>query len=129
MLGEHDRAAELYPLVPELLQTGTVITSGSGLGLVEKTAGIAAAAGERWAAAEAHFERALKQAEAIPHRIDQADARRWWAWMLLDRDASGDRDRARRLLDQARSIFGDIGMPLHVTIVNELLDHAGMKAV
>jgi len=41
MLGDRGGAFELYPLVGELLQTGTVITYGAGLGLVEKTAGIA----------------------------------------------------------------------------------------
>ena len=120
MLGDRSRAAELYPLVPELLQTGAVVTFSAGLGLVEKTAGIAAVAGERWPDAEAHFERALGQAEDIPHRIDQADVRRWWAWMLLDRNAPGDRDRARELLGQARAIFEEIGMPLHVKIVSEM---------
>ena len=122
MLGHRSRAADLYPLVPELVRTGAVITCGSSLGLVEKTAGIAAAAGEHWADAEAHFERALGQAEEIPHRIDQADVRRWWASMLLDRNAPGDRDRARELLGQARAIFEEIGMPTHVKITSEMLD-------
>jgi len=109
MLGDRRRAAELYPLVRELLQTGTVITWGSGLGLVDKTAGIAAAASGRWSDAEAHFERARQQAKKIPHRIDQADVPRWRAFMLLDRDGPGDRDRARELLGYARGIYDEIG--------------------
>ena len=124
MLADRRGAFELYPLFPELLQTGTVITYGAGLGLVEKTAGIAAAAGERWSDAEAHFERAHQQADEIPHRIDQADVRRWRAWMLLDRDGPGDRDQARELLGHARGIYDEIGMPIHVKIANELMDRS-----
>lgn len=122
MLGERRRAFELYPLVQELLTTGTVLTFGAGLGLVEKTAGIAAAAGERWSDAEAHFERARQHADDIPHRIDQADVPRWRAWMLLDRNGPGDRDQARELLDHAHGIYDEIGMPIHVKIARELLD-------
>ena len=122
MLGDRRRAFELYPLVGELLQTGTVITFAAGLGLVEKTAGIAAAAGERWSDAEVHFERARQQADEIPHRIDQADVPRWWAWMLLERDGPGDRDRARQFLGHARGIYDEIGMPIHMKIADELLD-------
>ena len=98
------------------------ITWGSGLGLTEKTAGIAAAAGGHWSDADVHFERARQQADEIPHRIDQADVPRWWAWMLLERDGPGDRDRARELLGHARGIYDEIGMPIHVKIANELLD-------
>jgi hypothetical protein len=124
MLGDCRRAFELYPLLPELLETGTVITYGAGLGLVEKTAGIAAAAGGRWSDAEVHFERARQQADEIPHRIDQADVPRWWAWMLLERDGPGDRDQARELLGHARGIYDEIGTPIHVKIANELMEHS-----
>ena len=115
VLGDRRAAFELYPLLPELLQTGTVITYG---------AGIAAAAGGRWSDAEVHFERARQQADEIPHRIDQADVPRWWAWMLLERDGPGDHDEARELLGHARGIYDEIGTPIHVKIANELMEHS-----
>ena len=46
--------------------------------------------------------------------------------MLLDRDAPGDHTLARELLAQARGIFEEIGMPLHLKIVQELA-HRGSE--
>ena len=42
--------------------------------------------------------------------------------MLLDHDGPGDHDQARELLGDARGIYDEIGMPIHVKIANELLD-------
>ena len=65
---------------------------------VEKAAGIAAVAGKDWQDAKAHFENAMQLADNMPHRVEQPEARRWYVWMLLDRNHPGDRDRARNLL-------------------------------
>jgi hypothetical protein len=65
-------------------------------------------------AAQDHFQRALQRAEAVPHRLEQAEVRRFHAMMLIDRAARGDRERARRLLSQACEIYRQIGMPRRV---------------
>ncbi len=119
LLGRLEEAATLYPCVVQLLAEGTRVTWG--LGLTEKFAGISAAAGGDWAVAETHFQTALKQAEEFPHRIDQGEVRRWYARMLRDRDAKGDQDLARKLLDEARTLYEQIGMPKHIEMIDVML--------
>jgi len=41
--------------------------------------------------------------------------------MLLNRAAPGDRKRARSLLDEAREIYTQIGMPRHIEMIQTLL--------
>ncbi len=89
--------------------------------LLQKVAGIAAAAGEQWEQAEQHFETALRQAHEIPHRIEQPEVRRWYARMLIDRDAPGDREKAHKLLAEAIESYRQIGMPKHLELAEKLL--------
>jgi TolB-like protein/tetratricopeptide (TPR) repeat protein len=108
-LGRGDEAAELYPAMRD------VVTSGSGVvsftyGLHERFAGMAAAAGKDWEAAERHFKKALQLAEDLPHRVDQARVRYWYARMLLDRNRTGDTERARGLLSEARELSESMGL-------------------
>ena len=123
MVGERDRAAELYPLMLEAIATGTVVTWDAGH-LLETLAGIAAAAGWQWDAAEAHYQTALRLADEIPFISEQAEARYWYARMLVDRDASGDRDRAAELLETALTVYRKIGMPWHVERAEKLVGEA-----
>lgn len=88
--------------------------------LLERVAGMAAAAGSNWEVAEAHFTTALEQAETLPHRPEQAHTRRFYGSMLLRRDRPGDRARARQLLAHAEALYRDMGMPKHVTMVQAL---------
>ena len=53
--------------------------------------------------------------------VGQPEARRWHAWMLLDRDGPGDRDRAHALLGEAIERYRTIGMPKHVEIAGRML--------
>ena len=119
-LGDSSAAAELYPFVSRGLDRGAVI-GWFCLSLVQTVAGIAAAAGKQWDAAQGHFETALGQADELPHKIAQPEVRRWYARMLLDRNASGDRDKARTLLGEAVEMYEAIGMPRHVEMAKELL--------
>ena len=118
-IGEREEAHRLYPPLCDILQDGAVALMMWGL--VEIRAGIAATAGEQWDAAEQHFETGLRQAHDIPSIIDQPTARRWYAWMLLDRDAPGDREKARTLLEEAIEMYGTIGMPKHVEMAEKNL--------
>ena len=88
--------------------------------LLTGSAGIAAAAGGQWEAAEQHYQTALRQAHEIPFRCQQPEVRRWYAQMLLDRKAPGDRDKARIFLGEAVEMYEQIGMPRHVEMAKEL---------
>ena len=119
ILDESDRAATLYPLTVEASATGTVVPWEANH-LPNTIAGIAAAAGRNWAAAQDHFETSLRQAHEIPFRSEQPEARRWYARMLVDRNAPGDREQARTLLGEATEMYRTIGMAKHVEMVEQM---------
>jgi tetratricopeptide (TPR) repeat protein len=121
MVGEHSQARELYPLARELVDTGAVALWPI-LRFTNTIAGIAASAARQWEAAEEHFKTALRQAEDFPHRLEQAEIRRFHAMMLMDRAAPGDREKAHRLLGEARETYTRIGMRRHSEITQKLLD-------
>jgi len=120
VLGERAEAAKLYPRVLEGMKTGAVFP-GYSVRLIDTLAGIAAGAGGKWVQAEEHFRTALRRAEELPHVIEQPEARRFYARMLLDRNAPGDRDKAFRLLTEAVAMYKKIGMPKHVEMAEAML--------
>jgi tetratricopeptide (TPR) repeat protein len=120
VLGEREEAAKLYPLVGEAIDTRALLRDVFG-GLLQTVAGIAAAAGGQWEKAEEHYQTALRQAHELPSVIEQPEVRRWYARMLTDRDAPGDRDKAFRLLTEAIAMYRRIGMPKHVEMAQALL--------
>jgi len=120
VLGERSDAAKLYPLLLEAMKTGNLIRNVD-LRLLDTLAGIAAGAGGKWGEAEEHFRTALRRAEELPHVIEQPEARRWYARMLLDRNAPSDRETARRLLTEAIEMYRKIGMPKHIQMAETML--------
>jgi tetratricopeptide (TPR) repeat protein len=120
ILGEKSEAGHLYPLVRELVDTGAVVLWPI-FRFTQTVAGIAASAASQWEAAEDHFHSALQQAESIPHRLEQAEIRRFHAMMLIDRAAPGDRDKAQRLFGEALETYSKIGMPRHIKMTDALL--------
>jgi hypothetical protein len=120
VLGERERAAMLYRDVDELINTGTIFVQI--LSRFPRTvAGISAAAARDWNMAEEHFRIGLEQAEAFPNQLEQAEIRRFHAMMLIDRAATGDREKAQTLLGEALESYAQIGMPRHVEITQTLL--------
>jgi len=119
VLGEPKQAARLYPMVLEAMDTGTLTDAIERL--PETVAGIAAACGQQWKKAEEHYEKALRQAHELPVVIAQPEVRRWYARMLIDRDAPGNCDKARELLTEAIAMYRKIGMPKHVEMAEALL--------
>jgi tetratricopeptide (TPR) repeat protein len=109
LLGRRDEAAALHPSAEDLEATGVHSYTPSGT-MFASAAGVAAACAREWTRAEAHHQRAIQQADAA-YRICQPDARMWYADMLLARDDSADRERARALLAEALSLYESIGMP------------------
>ena len=120
MLGEQSQAGELYPLVRELIDTGA-IALWSISRFTQTIAGVAAAAASKWDAAEEHFQIARQQAEFFPDRLEQAEIRRFHSMMLIDRAASGDREKAQTLLREALETYTQIGMPRHIEMTRALL--------
>jgi hypothetical protein len=123
LLGEHSQAGRLYPLVSELVDTGAV-RLWAIFRFTQTVAGMAAAAARQWDAAEYRFQTALRQAESVPHYLGQAEIRRFHAMMLMERAVCGNRERARRLLGEARETYARIGMRRHSEITQNLLDQA-----
>jgi len=121
VIGERDKAANFLPLVSEAIGRGVLTCCCFNYRLLQTVAGIAAAAGSQWEKAEEHYQTALRQAHELPHKIEQPEVRRWYARMLLDRDAPGDRDKAFRLLTEAIAMYREIGMPKHVEMAEALL--------
>ena len=118
-LGKRAQTAELYPLVVNGISRGIVVNLAD-LRLLQTLAGMAAAARQHWDAAQEHFETALRHAHDLPNRIAQPEVRRWYAWMLLDRNAPGAHDKARTMLGEAVEMYQRIGMPRHVEMAEEL---------
>jgi hypothetical protein len=123
MLGEQSYAGQFYPLARELVDTGAIVFWPI-FRFTHTVAGMAAAAAHHWDAAEDHFQTALHQAEAIPHRLEQAEIRRFHAMMLMDRALPGDCKRARGLLSEARENYQTIGMVRHSEITQRLIHKA-----
>jgi tetratricopeptide (TPR) repeat protein len=121
MLEEGEKAATLYPVARELIDTGTVSISIMSR-FSQTIAGIAAAAARNWETAEEHYKTAMQQAESFPNVLEQADIRRFHGMMLIDRAAHGDREKARALLDDALRSYQRIGMPGHAGLTQALLE-------
>jgi len=92
---------------------GVVIAPYAPGQLLDRVAGIAAQASGDYDRAEAHFVRALEQAETLPHRLEQAENRRFYAGLLAERAAPGDRDEAARLYAEAVERYSAMKMPRH----------------
>ena len=114
-----EEAAELYPMAKLSIESGTLVEFFS-TAMPQLAAGISAACARNWAAAEEHYQTALRQAQEMPHKMAQPDIRRWYARMLLDRNEPGDRERARELLGEAIEEYRELGMPKHLAIAERL---------
>ena len=122
LLDERDRAGATYRAIVDCIdRTGVVLATFDDGRLIQRAAGIAALAGRDFAAAEGHFRTALKQAETIPHRIEEAHTRRWYGEMLLERGGPGDRAEAERVLTAAIEDYERMGMPKHRALAEGLL--------
>ncbi len=116
--GRRADLAALSPVLSELTSRGFRCLATD---MVDSFAGIAATAAENWAAAEDHFERAISHAERIRHRFALPGARQWYAEMLIDRSAPGDKERASALLKHAVDEYRSMGMTLMLERATALL--------
>jgi tetratricopeptide (TPR) repeat protein len=119
ILGDLEAAASHYPGAEESLGFGTVADFAA---LWQCSTGVAAACAEEWDAAEEHFATALRQADEIPYLMAGFDTRRWYAWALLRRGASGNHERARVLLEEAIAGYRKLSARFLEQVATELLE-------
>ena len=84
-------------------------------------AGVAAAAGGCWEAAERHFAEAEQHAKRMNNRLEETELRRLRARMLLDRDGPGDGAWAAELLQEALVDYRRFGMPSYAAETERML--------
>jgi tetratricopeptide (TPR) repeat protein len=121
-LHDAQRAATLYELLlPYAERTVVVGYAHTCFGSVSLHLGLLAATMSRWDEAVQHFEYALEMNTRLGARPYLAHTQHGYARMLIDRDASGDRDKAFRLLTEAVAMYGEIGMPKHVEMAERML--------
>jgi hypothetical protein len=53
--------------------------------------------------------------------VEQAETRRWYGWMLLQRGDAGDAEQARSLLGEGIDLYQALGMEKHVGLAQALL--------
>ena len=123
ILCDDEQARALHPLVVEAMATGTVLRQYDGA-LLARSAGMVAAAAGLAEQAEDHFETALRQAGELPHLMEQPYVRHFYGRFLMKRGGSGDRDRARILLEEAAAGYARIGMPRHVAMTEQVVQGA-----
>jgi hypothetical protein len=123
LCGFRDDAAALSPLVEKALEHGPDWVTFDGR-LVRTCAGMAAAAGGRWDAAERHFAEAELHATRMNNRLEGTELRRLRARMLLDRDGPGDRGRAKELLEKALIDYRTFQMPTFAAATERMLQEA-----
>jgi hypothetical protein len=113
-LGLRERAAALHPAVMQLIEQGTFCTV---IGFTERFAGIAAAAGGRWDAADEHFTQAETLASRLGAQVELAEVLRWRAEAALWRNGAGQRAHADALRKQAASMYAAMRMNRHAALV------------
>ena len=122
LLGEPDEVAALAPTISDCAATTGGIMRAWDFRLIATLQGIAAGCRGEWDEAESHFEHALRLSQQLPMRREEPEARRFYAQMLLDRGRTGDRDRARALLEVATEGYTSFEMPAHAALARGLLD-------
>jgi class 3 adenylate cyclase/tetratricopeptide (TPR) repeat protein len=120
VLGEHEQSAALYRTLAELAATGSLMRSWD-YRLLATLEGMSAACAREWDLAESHFEEALRISVELPMRLEELDARRFYALMLIARDRSRDRGRAQLLLSEAIAGYVTLDMPKHAAMARALL--------
>jgi tetratricopeptide (TPR) repeat protein len=119
-LHDHDRAALLYRLLGPYARVNAMAAGEVALGPVARYLGILAATTSRWDEATRHFEDAIAMNAKMGARPALAHTQHDYARMLLARDQRGDRKKALELLDDAVSIYQELGMESWAQAATEL---------
>jgi tetratricopeptide (TPR) repeat protein len=110
-LGDAERAKQLYELLrPYTLRTVVVASAVAWHGPVSYCLGLLAATTGQWKDAAAHYEDALDAAARAGALPGLARTKQAYGTALLAAGRPGDRARAERLLNEARTAFDELGM-------------------
>jgi eukaryotic-like serine/threonine-protein kinase len=109
-LGDRERALVLYRILEPYAARNAQIGLALSVGIVHRFLGGLAAVLERWSAAEAHFDAALKRSAAMDAVTSLAHIRCEYAETLLMRGDDADRARAAAHLTEARCTAERLGM-------------------
>ncbi len=110
-LGDRARADTLYQILLPFAGRNVVVSNGVACyGAVSRYLGALATTLERWDDAARHFEDALAMNARMDARPWLARTQEQYATMLLARHQSGDRDKARALLDASLATARELGM-------------------
>jgi tetratricopeptide (TPR) repeat protein len=111
-LRDGERAAVLHRLLAPFADRNIVVSlySPGCLGSAEAYLGLLAATAGDADGAERHFEAALAMNARMGARPALARTQQWCAQLLAERGRAGDRERAARLLAEAREIAEACGM-------------------
>ena len=121
MLRDEALAATLYrELLPHAGSNTMVGHLVACYGATDRYLGMNAAVLGEWERAEEHFEAALALNTRLGARTWLAHTAHEYARMLLARDGSGDRQRARTQLSIAVGLARSIGMPTLLARIDEL---------
>jgi tetratricopeptide (TPR) repeat protein len=116
------RCGALYPSCVSYLNTGVI---GDWLPIVpgnpETVAGIAAHAAGLRDRARDHFETAIRQADALPHRLLQPTARYWYGRLLVDDPHPAEQARGRALIEAAATDFRSLEMVTFAILAEQFL--------
>jgi tetratricopeptide (TPR) repeat protein len=109
-LEDSEHASALYQLLLPYGDRVALSYTEVSTGAVARPLGMLAAAMERWDDAQRHFEDALATNERIGAQSWLAHTQENYAAMLLSRGASGDREKALKLLADALATYRSLGM-------------------
>ena len=121
MLTDVVRCGALYPSCVGSLATGVIDSTLIVPGNPQTIAGIAAhAAGLRDRARE-HFETAIRQADALPHRLLQPTARYWYGRLLVEDPHPAEQARGRAMIEAAATDFRSLEMVTYASVAEQFL--------
>ncbi len=120
--GDAHRAALLYDIWYPYADHLCMIGIGNGcFGATTLWLGMLARTMKRWDDAVEHFEKALETNARIGARPFLARSQHEYARMLIERNDSGDKEKARSLLSEATATYREVGMPTFLEDAEELL--------
>jgi tetratricopeptide (TPR) repeat protein len=121
-LGDTLRASQLYELLhacdDRLIVMGT---NGPCFGAKTHWLGMLATTMTRWDEAAAHFEDAIATNIRIGARPYLARSQHEYARMLVERNESGDKEKAKELLAEATAMYRELGMPTYLENAEALM--------
>ncbi|MEX2393277.1 MAG: hypothetical protein WD826_02240, partial [Actinomycetota bacterium] len=120
MLGEHEEVARLHDVTADICAREGRIFRSWDYRLNDTIAGISATCARRFEEAEAHLQGAIRLAEGLPYVLEQPEAYRAYARMLIARGTAGDADQANRYIAQAIDEYEHLGMPKHVELTRAM---------